>query len=86
MAANPARGQLNKGKQTFPYPRSRLRIWSRETGCSFSTLRLNLVLTRGIGVIEWSVWECLLSSIHHRRYFQHAHFIPIVGVGKRGEY
>ena len=22
----------------------------------------------------------------HRRYFQHAHFIPIVGVGKRGEY
>ena len=21
-----------------------------------------------------------------RRYFQHAHFIPIVGVGKRGEY
>ena len=21
----------------------------------------------------------------HRRYFQHAHFIPIVGVGKRGE-
>ena len=23
---------------------------------------------------------------HYRRYFQHAHFIPIVGVGKRGEY
>ena len=22
----------------------------------------------------------------HRRYFQLAHFIPIVGVGKRGEY
>ena len=22
----------------------------------------------------------------HRRYFQHAHFIPIVDVGKRGEY
>ena len=22
----------------------------------------------------------------HRRYFQHAQFIPIVGVGKRGEY
>ena len=22
----------------------------------------------------------------HRRYFQHAHFIPIVGVGKRGAY
>ena len=29
-------------------------------------------------------------DIHHpyldRRYFRHAHFIPIVGVGKRGEY
>ena len=23
---------------------------------------------------------------YYRRYFQHAHFIPIVGVGKRGEY
>ena len=23
---------------------------------------------------------------HVVRYFQHAHFIPIVGVGKRGEY
>ena len=22
----------------------------------------------------------------YRRYFQHAHFIPIVDVGKRGEY
>ena len=22
----------------------------------------------------------------YRRYFHHAHFIPIVGVGKRGEY
>ena len=24
--------------------------------------------------------------LYYRRYFQHAHFIPIVGVGKRGEY
>ena len=29
--ANPARGQLNKGKQNVPWPRSRLGIWSRET-------------------------------------------------------
>ena len=29
--ANPARGQLNRGI-TLPCPRSRLRIWSRETG------------------------------------------------------
>ena len=25
-------------------------------------------------------------GIYDRRYFQHAHFIPIVGVGKRGTY
>ena len=30
---NPARDQLNGGKQSFPViPRSHLRIWSRETG------------------------------------------------------
>ena len=29
---------------------------------------------------------CNLINIDIRRYFQHAHFIPIVGVGKRGEY
>ena len=28
-------------------------------------------------------WVVVVS---HSRYFQHAHFIPIVGVGKRGEY
>ena len=28
----------------------------------------------------------LFIYIYIRRYFQHAHFIPIVGVGKRGEY
>ena len=27
-----------------------------------------------------------LNMCTYRRYFQHAHFIPIVGVGKRGEY
>ena len=27
-----------------------------------------------------------LCSLVGARYFQHAHFIPIVGVGKRGEY
>ena len=54
--ANPARGQLNgenKPKLTFPCPRSRLRIWLRETGSAvpsrisllISILRLNLVLT-----------------------------------------
>ena len=29
---------------------------------------------------------CTLILITICRYFQHAHFIPIVGVGKRGEY
>ena len=53
--ASPARGQLNRenGKYHFPCSRSRLRIWSRETGSAvpsgvslfISILRLNLVLT-----------------------------------------
>ena len=30
--------------------------------------------------------DLLLFDNSHRRYFQHAHFIPIVGVGKRGAY
>ena len=50
--ANPARGQLNS--VFFPYPCSRLRTWSRETGSAvpsrvisffISILRLNLELT-----------------------------------------
>ena len=31
-----------------------------------------------------TVYSCIDKV--YRRYFQHAHFIPIVGVGKRGEY
>ena len=49
---NPARRQLNR-KNKCPYPRSRLRIWSRETGSAVpprvsllsSIHRLNRVLT-----------------------------------------
>ena len=34
-----------------------------------------------------NVFVIFLSGIPAwRRYFQHAHFIPMVGVGKRGEY
>ena len=50
--ANPARGQLNRENE-FPRPRTRLRIWPRETGSAvpsrvsphFSILRVDLVLT-----------------------------------------
>ena len=53
--ANPARGQLNRENEYFPVsPRSRLRIWSRETGSAvpsrvsllISILRLNLGFLR----------------------------------------
>ena len=30
--------------------------------------------------------EIVIEVAHTRRYFQHAHFIPIVVAGKRGEY
>ena len=54
--ANPARGQLNRENKIFPCPRSRLRVWSRETGSAvpsrvsqlISIIRLNLVVTHGI--------------------------------------
>ena len=55
--ANPARGKLNRENEYFPVRvRSRLRIWSRETGSAvpsrvsllISILRLKLVLTYGI--------------------------------------
>ena len=51
--ANPARGSAEQGKLIFPCPRSRLRIWLRETGLAVpsrvsllivSILRLILVL------------------------------------------
>ena len=53
---NPGRGQLNRESLFFCCPRSRLRIWSRETGSTvpsrvsllISILRLNLALTCGI--------------------------------------
>ena len=52
QVVNPARGQLKRENIIFPCPRSRLRIWSRETGSAvpsrasllISILRLNLGL------------------------------------------
>ena len=55
--ANLARGQLNGENILFSCPRSRLRIWSRETSSAVPSrvsllisilLRLNLVLTHGV--------------------------------------
>ena len=40
--ANPVYGQLNRGK--FPCPRSRLRIWFRETGLAVPSLVSLLIL------------------------------------------
>ena len=53
---NPARGQLNRESYFFSGPRSRLKVWSRETDLAvpslvslfISMLRLYLVLTYGI--------------------------------------
>ena len=78
--ANPARGQLNRENEysgVLPCPRSRLRIWSRETSLAVpprvSLLipipRLSLVLTCGIhpefrgGFHLFTVFK---TAIHHR--------------------
>ena len=42
--ANPARGQLNRENEFLPCPRSRLRIWSRETGSAVPPLVSLLIL------------------------------------------
>ena len=41
--ANPARGQLNREKLIFPCLRTRLRIWSRETGSAVPS-RVSLLI------------------------------------------
>ena len=44
MVDNPAaRGQLNRGKYLFPFPRSRLRLLSRETGSAVPS-RVSLLI------------------------------------------
>ena len=56
MGAKPPRGQLNRKHEYFPVPVRALEyglaihVWPSRpaSACSFSTLRLNLVLTRGI--------------------------------------
>ena len=52
--ANPARDQLNRENECFPVPDAPESLVSRDgfrrpaPACSFSTLRLNLVVTHGI--------------------------------------
>ena len=43
-AANPARGQLNRENEYFPFPCSRLRIWCRETGSAVPS-RVSLLIS-----------------------------------------
>ena len=35
---------------------------------------------------DWQSTRLIHTLLYNRRYFQYAHFIPIVGVGKRGAY
>ena len=74
VVANPARGQLNRKKSIFPCPRSRLRIWSRETGSAASSrvsllnsmVGLNLVLTCGIPPEFRGGVHLVILNRHHR--------------------
>ena len=75
MVAIPACGLLNKKKTICPCPRSRLKIWSRETGSAvpsrvsllISILRLNLVLTYGIPPeFRGGFHTFIQSAIRHR--------------------
>ena len=94
--ANPARGQLaEQEKENLPCPRSRLRIWSCETGSAvpsrisllISILRLNLVLTYGIppefrgGVHSLSVH--IMCYILMQQYIYVQTMYPVAPVAQR---
>ena len=66
--ANPARGQRNKEKMIFPCPRSRVRIWSRETGSAVPS-RVSLL----ISVLRLKSGACSRDSsrVPRRRSFTH---------------
>ena len=44
MVANSACGQLNRENTNFPFPRSRLRVWSRELGSAVPSRVSPLIL------------------------------------------
>ena len=79
MVVNPACGQLKRTHYIFSCPRSRLRIWSCETGSAVSprrvsslilhTLRLNLSL-----VLTWRISPAFRDGVHLL-------FIPTTAIG-----
>ena len=58
-------------------PRVHSMVDAIRLGAWFVAIRGGYRMARGWHYTKLSLW---------RRHFQHAHFIPIVGVGKRGEY
>ena len=73
MVTHIAKIRINRVR--VPCPRSRLRIWSRETGSAvpsrvsplISILRLNLVLTYGIPAeFRGGFHSCIITAIRHR--------------------
>ena len=54
MVAKPARDQLKQGKVCFPFPRSRSRIWSRETG-SVVLSRASMLIIHTQAESDWLV-------------------------------
>ena len=74
MVANTARGQLNREKSFSPCPRSRLRIWSRETGSAIpSHVRLLILLTQA----ESGAYSRDSSRSPRRR----PHILPSTAIG-----
>ena len=55
---NPARGQLDRKNELFPYPCSLLRIWSHETGSAVPSRASPLILYTQTESLIW----CLLTG------------------------
>ena len=79
--ANPVYGQLNRGK--FPCPRSRLRIWFRETGLAVPSLVSLLILYTNAESGAWYSSRIpgrrpyiFTSTTHHRIYTLYIYIVP----------
>ena len=81
-------------KKNYVVPSTRLRCRSGRSGllqsCYERAIRVTIHLlgpsNDDFGAYDGVIFSPKSVTPRIRRYFQHDHFIPIVGVGKRGEY
>ena len=99
LGRNPvSKHQIHPGYRYIGWRGTGLPKPSRETKFSGSNVdrEKNIIMpvqltTSRIGnltqlILTPAIYVTMHTYIHYSRYFPHAHFIPVVGVGKRGAY